>query len=85
MKRTHEGVIRELDHRSQNGIDVWLLWDSATNRVAIAVEDEHSGESLCFEVGGAEALAAFHHPYVYAEPTPHPLPVQTHTPPGMTR
>jgi YD repeat-containing protein len=57
---------RELDHRNNDGIDVRLLWHSASNRVSIAVIDERSGEALAFEIDGADALAAFHHPFAYA-------------------
>lgn len=66
MKAT---TIRELDHRNANGIDVTLLWDSRTNSVSIAVEDERAGESLEFMVDGADVLEAFHHPYAYANST----------------
>ena len=58
--------VRELDHRRNDGIDVRLLWDARTERVSLALTNEHSGESLAFEVDPAEALAAFHHPYAYA-------------------
>ena len=58
--------VRELDHRRNDGIDVRLLWDAPTNRVSLALTNEHSGESLTFEVDPGEALAAFHHPYAYA-------------------
>jgi hypothetical protein len=57
--------LRELDHRRNEGIDVRLLWDARTNRVSLALTNEHSGESLTFEVDPGEALAAFHHPYAY--------------------
>jgi len=56
----------ELAHRTSDGIEVTLLWTKATNRVAIAVADTHSGEELEFEVDGARALDAFNHPYAYA-------------------
>jgi hypothetical protein len=59
-------AVRELDHRNSAGIDVRLLWDRQTNDVLLAVADEHTGESLTFEVHGAEALDAFRHPYAYA-------------------
>jgi YD repeat-containing protein len=59
-------AIRELDHRHADGIDVRLLWNPQTNRVSVAVRDERSGESLAFSVDGADALAAFHHPYCHA-------------------
>jgi hypothetical protein len=63
---TIEAKPRELDHRRNDGIDVRLLWDARTNRVSLALTNEHSGESLNFEVEPSDALAAFHHPYVYA-------------------
>jgi len=58
--------VRELDHRRNDGIDVRLLWDARTERVSLALTNEHLGESLLFEVDPGEALAAFHHPYAYA-------------------
>lgn len=60
-------VLRELDHRNVDGIDVRLLWVPDTNRVAIAVADERSGELVGFYVDSADALDAFHNPYAYAE------------------
>jgi hypothetical protein len=66
MYTTPELAIRELDHRSNDGIDVTLLWNSETNRVVVAVEDERSGESFELAVDGADALSAFHHPFAYA-------------------
>jgi hypothetical protein len=65
MSTTPEMVIRELGHRSNDGIDVRLLWSSQTNRVSVAVEDTRSGESFELDVDPAEALAAFDHPYAY--------------------
>ena len=58
--------IRELDRRRGDGIDVALLWDSRTNRVLVAVEDEREGDSFELEVSAADALDAFRHPYAYA-------------------
>ena len=64
--RTHEPV-RELDHRGADGIDMRLFWSPQTNGVSITVRDERLGQSLVFDVDGTEALAAFHHPYAFAE------------------
>jgi hypothetical protein len=61
-----EPGVRELDHRTSDGIDVWLLWNTETERVSIAVEDHRLGQSLAFEVAAAEAIAAFQHPFAYA-------------------
>jgi hypothetical protein len=58
--------LRELDHRNADGIDVRLLWHTATNHVSIALLNERSGDSLAFDVDPADALDAFQHPFVYA-------------------
>ena len=60
-----ELAIRELDHRRSDGLDVRLLWNSRTNRVSVAVEDRHSGETFVLEVPGAHARDAFAHPFAY--------------------
>jgi hypothetical protein len=62
--------IRELDHRTGDGIEVSLFWNSRTDRVSVAVADERSGESFELEVDSSDALAAFHHPYAYAATAP---------------
>lgn len=61
-----ELAIRELDHRTGDDLEVTLLWNSQTNRVSVAVEDQFSGEVFEFAVEGRDAMAAFHHPYAYA-------------------
>jgi hypothetical protein len=66
MFTASEIVIRELDHRTTDGIDVALFWNSQTNRVFVAVEDQRQRESFQVEVDPAEALDAFRHPFVYA-------------------
>jgi hypothetical protein len=58
-------IIRELDHRSGDGIDVRLLWRPNTGRVSIEVRDEFTDESFQLELDPADALDAFHHPYAY--------------------
>jgi hypothetical protein len=58
--------VRELDHRTSDGIDVTLRWDPLTNGVSVAVRDDRRGDSLAFEVDPADALCAFHHPYAHA-------------------
>jgi hypothetical protein len=63
---TPDTHLRELDHRSSDGVDVRLLWDPRTDHVSIAVTDEHTGAVVAYPVDGAEALTAFQHPYAYA-------------------
>jgi hypothetical protein len=67
MCTTAEIEAYELDHRSNDGIDVTLFWDSRTNEVFVAVEDERRGDSFKVGVNPADALDAFHHPYAYAD------------------
>ena len=74
MLNIPELAIRELDHRTSDGIDVRLLWNSATNRVTVRVHDTKLGESFELDVDGADALDAFHHPYAYAGRDDRPAP-----------
>ncbi len=57
---------RELDFRSNDGLEVALLWQPETNRLAVSVFDAKTGDDFDVEVDPAEALDAFHHPYAYA-------------------
>jgi hypothetical protein len=57
---------RELGRRIRDGIDVRLLWHPQTDRVSVAVSDRRADSAFEFEVDPADALAAFHHPYAYA-------------------
>ena len=64
---TSDRVIRELDHRSSDGVRVTLLWSMRTNRVFVSLVDGRDDSFMHFEVAPAEALDAFQHPYAYAE------------------
>ena len=67
MRTTPDPAIHELDQRSNDGIDVSLRWNSLTNRVSVAVEDQRTGEFFELDVvDPADALIAFYHPYAYA-------------------
>jgi hypothetical protein len=59
-------VMRELDRRASDGIDVRLLWNQTDNRILVAVVDAKTGDAFEIEVEAGESLAAFHHPYAYA-------------------
>jgi hypothetical protein len=64
-------LLRELDHRSNHGIDVWLLWRERDNRVIVSVADEKTGERFTIDVPeGERALEVFNHPYAYAAAQP---------------
>jgi dihydrofolate reductase len=66
---TTNPTTRELDHRVNDGLDVKLLWNSLTDRVSVAVEDQETGEFLEFDVDPEDALIAFNHPYAYVSQT----------------
>lgn len=58
--------LRELDHRSGDGIEVTLLWNPLTDSVSLQVLDTRSGEMFALPVAAGDELTAFHHPYAYA-------------------
>jgi hypothetical protein len=59
--------LRELDHRSLDGIAVSLLWREDDDAVLVVVADRKVGASFELEVrSGESALDVFHHPYAYA-------------------
>ena len=56
----------ELDHRSGDGLDVWLLWTPDTNRLFVLVVDTRLDSTFELDVDAADAVDAFRHPYAYA-------------------
>lgn len=60
-------TLRELDHRTNDGIDVRMLWDQDEDRVLVAVSDFKTGEAFTVQVARDQrAYDVFHHPYAYA-------------------
>lgn len=60
-------TLRELDHRTSDRIDVWLLWRESDNQVLVSVADEKTGDMFTIELReGERPLDVFHHPYAYA-------------------
>jgi hypothetical protein len=67
MTATTSILIRELDSRVTDGIEVRLLWRAHDDRVLVAVRDGRTGDAFSVEVADDErALDVFHHPYAYA-------------------
>jgi hypothetical protein len=66
MTTTTRTQMRELAHRAADGVEVALLWHTATNALVVAVDDARSGDSFQLAVESAHALDAFEHPYAYA-------------------
>ena len=62
----HIRSMRELAHRSDDGIDVTLFWHPRTNTLTICVADQRRGAYFEIEPDANDALDAFHHPYSYA-------------------
>jgi hypothetical protein len=60
-------LLRELDHRKTDGIDVWLLWSEDDGTVTVSVADDKTGDRFTIEVRDDERpMDVFHHPYAYA-------------------
>ena len=57
---------RELASRDGNGLEIALWWSKSTGRVKVTVVDVRRDEHHEVDVEGAEALAAFYHPFAYA-------------------
>lgn len=67
MTATTATLIRELDSRVSDGIEVRLLWREQDDRVLVAVRDGRTGDAFSVEVADDQrALDVFHHPYAYA-------------------
>lgn len=60
-----KGTARELAHREGGGLEVTLLWQSATGRLAVCVCDRRSGTYLEIPVEPGLALDVYHHPFAY--------------------
>jgi len=59
-------VLRELDSRRNDGIEVRLLWNQTTDQAVVAVVDARTGDAFDIDVARQEARDAFNHPYAYA-------------------
>jgi len=59
--------IRELDHRTADGVEVALLWDASRDFLSVVVSDTRAGEAFELVLDERDdALDVFHHPYAYA-------------------
>ena len=77
--------IRELDQRTDDGIEVTLLWSARTGTVFVAVEDSRTGEAFHFSVEPAEALDGFRHPYAYSRQRSRPATLRSARGPASPR
>ena len=67
MKDDLTHTMRELHNRTNDGLNVRLLWSPDDGRVAVTVADTKTGGRFAFDVAERErALHAFRHPFSYA-------------------
>jgi hypothetical protein len=57
---------RELAARTNDGVQVRLLWHPRANTLTVSVEDARVGECFQLAVAPDRALDAFYHPFAYA-------------------
>ena len=57
---------RQLDHRTNDGLEVALLWFKSTNRILVSVADEKTGDRFELQAESSNALDVFYHPFAYA-------------------
>ena len=57
---------RELARRTNDGVDVALLWSPVDNRLTVVVEDTRLNERFELETRPGNALEVFYHPYAFA-------------------
>ena len=58
--------LTELAQRSNDGLEITLLWARADDTVHVSVLNERTGRTAAFAVDRARALDAFYHPFAYA-------------------
>jgi hypothetical protein len=66
MNERSDSRTRELDRRTDGGIDVRLNWNPDTDGLTVTVHDTLTGELFELQVAASDALFAFRHPYAYA-------------------
>src|SRR3954449_3984905 len=57
--------LRELAHRSADGIDVTLMWNPADDSAFVVVVDLKAGTMFEIGVEDANPMHVFNHPYAY--------------------
>jgi hypothetical protein len=58
---------RELAYRSNDGMDVALLWHTATGLLSVVVDDSRTDERFELVLDHDDrAMDVFHHPFAYA-------------------
>jgi hypothetical protein len=60
-------ALRELDARTNDGLDIRLLWRPHDDVVLLQVDDAELHLRLVVPVAPDDAMFAFHHPFAFAE------------------
>jgi hypothetical protein len=60
------GSEKELDFRSNDGVEIALLWRECDKRLIVEVIDTKLADAFRLEVEATEAIDVFQHPYAYA-------------------
>jgi len=63
---TRSDSMRELAYREGDGLEIRLLWDKCSDRLAVSVFDWKTGDCFALEAAGDTALDVFYHPFSYA-------------------
>lgn len=58
-------MLRELAHRSADGLVVRLFWDADRNQTVLTFRDRRTGERFGVDVPNGAALRAFEHPAAF--------------------
>ena len=59
------GTRRELAHRANDGIEVWLYWEKVADLLTLEVYDGRNEQYYEVDVPRDRAMDAFHHPFAY--------------------
>jgi hypothetical protein len=66
--KARRSIEQELAHRTNDGLEVTLLWRAIDDRLRVVVEDWKAGDWFQVEAEPDAALDVFYHPYAYAAP-----------------
>jgi hypothetical protein len=61
-----QATTRELAYRSNDGVEVALLWSPGEGRLTVVVVDTKADERFELEARHDNALEVFYHPFAYA-------------------
>jgi hypothetical protein len=66
--KARQSIEQELAQRTNDGLEVTLLWRAIDDRLRVVVEDWKAGDWFEVKAEPEAALDVFYHPYAYAAP-----------------